>query len=61
MRASELRKKSTAELGGILDERIMRGEELARLLNQKKQKNVKELGAVKKDIARIKTIIGELR
>lgn len=58
MKALELRKKSPEELKDLLRECEMRREELILLLAQKKAKNVKELHWVKKDIARIKTLIG---
>ena len=60
MRAIELRKKSTDELAGLLRERLLRREELGPLLRQKKSKNVKELGAVRRDIARILTRLHQL-
>ena len=60
MRAIELRKKSKDELAGLLRERLLRREELGPLLRQKKSKNVKELGAVRRDIARILTRLHQL-
>ena len=60
MRAIELRKKSTDELAGLLRERLLRREELGPLLRQKKSKNVKELRAVRRDIARILTRLHQL-
>lgn len=61
MKAVELRKKSADELRQLLQGKLLRMEELRTLLAQKKAKNVKELGLVRRDIARILTIISELR
>lgn len=57
MKAVELRGKSAGELKALLNERRLRREELMLALAQKKAKNVKELRGVKKDIARILTIL----
>lgn len=59
MKAVEFRKQSEGELGRLLDERLLRAEELRLTLRQKKAKNVKELSGVRKDIARIHTILRE--
>jgi len=59
MKAIELRKKSPDELRALLRERQLRGEELREAVRQKKVKNVKELRGVRKDIARIMTLINE--
>ena len=59
MKALELRPKSKEELAGVLRERKARAEELGFLLGQKKIKNVRELAEVKKDIARILTLLKE--
>ena len=61
MKALELRKKPLEELRQLLGEKLLRMEELRTLLAQKKAKNVKELGLVRRDIARILTITSELR
>ncbi len=59
MKTSELRQKPKEELHEVLRERRARAEELRFLLGQKKVKNVRELAEVKKDIARILTILKE--
>lgn len=60
MKISEFRKKPKEELAELLEERRVRREELAALLREKKVKNVKELREVRKDIARILTVIKTL-
>ena len=60
MKAIERRKKGKEELATLLGEKQLRQEEIVLALHQKKQKNLKELHLVKKDIARIKTIIREI-
>lgn len=57
MKMNELRQKSREELTGLLDMKRSRVEELSWLLATKKVKNVKESAGVKKDIARILTIL----
>jgi large subunit ribosomal protein L29 len=57
MRASELRKKSKEELEKILKEKREHLQKLKFDLSLGKLKNVKEIGQVKKDIARILTIL----
>jgi len=57
MKIAELRQKSEADLKGLLEERRARLAELLFLLRQKKVKNVKEAAAIKKDIARILTLL----
>lgn len=57
MKALELRRKSREELNSLLKAKLLRREELILLLRQKKAKNVKELREVKKDVARIKTVL----
>lgn len=57
MKALELRKKSADELKSLLREKLLQREGISLALRQKKAKNVKELRFVKKDIARIKTIM----
>ena len=59
MKALELRKKSVEEMKTLLHEKLLHREELIIALVQKKVKNVKELKYVKKDIARIRTLIAE--
>lgn len=60
MKAIELRKKSAGELTTLLREKSLRREELEVMVHQKKVKNTKELWAVRKDIARIQTLLHEL-
>ncbi len=60
MKAVELSKKSTDELRQLLGEKLLRMEELRTLLVQKKAKNVKELGLVRRDIARILTVLQQV-
>lgn len=60
MKAIELRKKSADELRSLKQELAVRREELELMLHQKKLKNVKEIGGVRKDIARIKTVLSEI-
>ena len=57
MKAGEFRKKSRDELPALLRELTLRREELTVGFKQKKVKNVKELRQVRKDIARILTIL----
>ncbi len=57
MNAVELRKKSAEELRALLQERRLRHEELIVGLHEKKVKNVKEIRGVRKDIARIQTLL----
>ena len=59
MKAMELRKKSSEDLSSLLRERRLRREELISALRQKRAENVRELRMVRKDIARILTIIKE--
>lgn len=56
MKINELRQKSNEELISLMHEKELRINELHFLLRQNKIKNVKETSAIKKDIARIKTI-----
>ena len=56
MKITELRQKSPTELTELLAEHKTRIDELGFLLRQKKVKNVKEVAARKKDIARILTL-----
>lgn len=57
MKMNELGKKSREELGALLAQRRGRIAELRFLLKQKKTKNVKESSALRKDVARILTLI----
>ncbi len=57
MKMNELRQKSIEELAGMIREKQGHVEQLRMLLRQSKTKNVKEIAATKKDIARIMTII----
>lgn len=61
MKAMELRKKSMEELRALLRETSLRREELVLLLRQRKVKNVRELRAVKRAIARLHTIMREAK
>lgn len=56
---SELRQKPKKELQETLQEKRARVDELRFLLSQKKIKNVKEVASVKKDIARILTLLNK--
>ena len=57
MKASELRQKSKEELETILREKRSERGELEFGMRQKKVKNVKGIGTLRKDIARILTLI----
>ena len=57
MKALELRQKTPEELRALLGEKRGHAEELHFLLRQKKVKNVRELREIKKDIARILTLL----
>lgn len=59
MKPLELRKKSAEELSRLIAEWSGKREELALAIRQKKQKNVKELRALRRDIARAHTILRE--
>lgn len=59
MKPLELRKKSADELVRLLAEWTGKREEIALAIRQKKQKNVKELRELRRDIARVRTIIRE--
>ena len=59
MKAIELRKKSRDELEILLRETLLRREETAFSIRQKKTKNVKALRALRLDVARIRTLIKE--
>lgn len=57
MKIVELRQKSKEELMELLREKKTRIDELKFMLHQKKVKNVKEPANIKKDIARIMTLL----
>jgi len=57
MKIVEFRQKSKEELKTLLEEKRRHADELRFLLSQKKAKNVKELANIKKDIARILTLL----
>lgn len=60
MRISELREKSQAELQKILMENRERLRQLRFDLAAGKVKNIREIRGIKKDIARIQTLLKEL-
>ena len=57
MKISELRQKSREELRALLDEERRHFDESRVLIRQKKVKNVKELKALRRHIARILTLL----
>ena len=57
MKMNELRRKSREELAALLVQRRERIGALRFLLQQKKVKNVKEVALLKKDVARILTLL----
>ena len=57
MKIQELRTKSKEELQALLAEKRQRLEEVRWLVGQKKSKNVKEAFFLRKEIARILTLI----
>jgi len=60
MKMIDLRQKSKEELTSLMHEKQLRMDDLGFLLHTSKVKNVKETAAIRKDIARIKTIISAL-
>lgn len=58
MKTQELRQKSDVDLKELLKEKRGRLEELRFLLSQGKVKQGHEIGEIKKDIARILTLLG---
>ena len=58
---NELRQKSAEELSAMIREKQAHVAELRMLLRRNKTKNVKEIAATKKDIARIMTVISMTR
>lgn len=59
MKIIELRQKNTDELQTLLEEKRIKLEELKFLASQRKIKNVKEVSLLRKDIARIATLLKE--
>ena len=59
MKITEIRQLGKEELDRLHAEKEMRMQELGALLHAKKIKNVKELAGVRKDIARILTVLKE--
>ena len=59
MKTKDLRQKNKEELLILLKERRDKLNELKFMLHQKKIKNVKEIASVRKDIAKVLTIIKE--
>lgn len=59
MNAKELRQKSDEELAAMLDEMKARSVEISFSVVGGNVKNVREVRALKKDIARIETILRE--
>ncbi|MBI2055800.1 MAG: 50S ribosomal protein L29 [Candidatus Sungbacteria bacterium] len=57
MKFAELKQKSKDELNATLAEDRTRIDDLRFALSQGKQKNVKEIAGIKKDIARIMTLL----
>jgi len=57
LKPQELKQKPRGELEQLLAEKRERRDELRFLIRQKKAKNVRELPALRKDIARILTIL----
>ena len=60
MKMEELRGTSPEELAALLSVKRGRLAELRFLVAQKKMKNVREIAAVKKDVARILTVLQTL-
>ncbi len=60
MKITELRQKSKEELEALLKENHKRVDDLRFALSQGKQKNVKEVAGVRKDNARIMTLLGSM-
>ena len=60
MELTELRQKSSAELSDVLAAKRERLVELRLSARQKKLKNVREIPTVKKDIARVLTLIHQV-
>ncbi|MEK7099033.1 MAG: 50S ribosomal protein L29 [Patescibacteria group bacterium] len=59
MKTIEMRQKSKEELGALLAEKRQKVLILRSLMHEKKVKNVRELLAVRKDVARVLTILAE--
>ncbi|MDO8561081.1 MAG: 50S ribosomal protein L29 [bacterium] len=61
MKTKELRQKLPRDLEELLQEKKKRYDYVVEALREKKQKNVKELRGIKKDVARILTIMRETK
>lgn len=61
MKIAELRQKPKEELEAIYHDLLRRVDESRFAGSQGKQKNVKEIANIKKDIARILTLLREVR
>jgi large subunit ribosomal protein L29 len=59
MKFKELTTKSETEIKSLLTELRVKAHELSVKMKLNQVKNVKELGKVKKDIARIMTLLGQ--
>lgn len=59
MKIEELRKRSLIDLKSLLKEKRLGLEELREAVMRNKHKNVSELGLIRKDIARITTLLKE--
>lgn len=59
MEAKELRKKTQSELNETLRELDRERQKVAKEILQNKEKNVKKLVAIRKDIARVKTVLNQ--
>jgi len=59
MDIGELRKKSNEEIEELLNKTAKELESTSKDILQRKEKNVKKPGRLKKDIARIKTVLKE--
>lgn len=57
MKIRELREKSKEDLRSLLQEKREEAARLRFLVRQKKMKNVREIANVKKDVARILTLL----
>ncbi|MBI2640765.1 MAG: 50S ribosomal protein L29 [Candidatus Sungbacteria bacterium] len=59
MKIAELRQRPKEELKSLLVEKRARIDEIGFMLRQKKTKNVKEAAGLRKDVARILTLINQ--
>lgn len=55
----DYRKQTIKELNALVLEKEEQLEKIAQDILKNKEKNVKKVGAIKKDIARVKTVISE--